>query len=73
LFGGHELVALHVFGDRFERLSGVLGDDLFDPALERDRLAGVDLDVCCLPFEAAPQLVDQDLGVRERPTAGQLN
>jgi hypothetical protein len=50
-----------------------LGDDLFDPALERDRLAGVDLDVCCLPFEAAPQLVDQDLGVRERPTAGQLN
>jgi hypothetical protein len=36
-------------------LAGVLGDDLLDPSFERDHLASVDLDVCCLAFEAAPQ------------------
>jgi len=36
-------------------LAGVLGDDLLDLSFERDHLASVDLDVCCLAFEAAPQ------------------
>ena len=36
-------------------LAGVLGDDLLDLLFERDHLASVDLDVCCLAFEAAPQ------------------
>src|SRR6266498_4458444 len=63
---GHEVVALHVIGDLLERLPAVLGDDLLHAPLERDRLAGVDLDVACLPLEAAPELVDEDLRVRER-------
>jgi hypothetical protein len=29
-------------------LAGVLGDDLLDLLFERDHLASVDLDVCCL-------------------------
>ena len=46
--------------------AGVLGHDLLEPPLEGDRLTGVDLDVRRLPLEAAPDLVDQDLGVRQR-------
>src|SRR5215218_2141292 len=63
---GHEVVALHVPGDLLERLPGVLGDDLLHAPLERDRLAGMDLDVACLPLQAAPELVEDDLRVRER-------
>src|SRR6266480_2063955 len=66
LLGGQEVVALHVGGDPLERLPAVLGDDLLHPPLDRDRLAGMDLDVARLPLEAAPELVDEDLRVRER-------
>ena len=52
--------------DLLEVLSRVLGDDLLEPALEVDRLARLDLDVGRLPLEAAPDLVDQDLRVRQR-------
>src|SRR5581483_8994861 len=49
LFGGHEVVALHVARHLLQLLSGVLGHDLFHLAFEGDRLAGVDLDVGRLP------------------------
>src|SRR3954453_21225664 len=45
LVGRHEVVAIHVAGDLLEVLSGVVGHDLLELALERDRLASVDLDV----------------------------
>jgi len=62
----HEVVALGVAGDLLERLSGLLGQDLFEAALHLDRLAGPDLDVRCLAAEARrPQLMDQDLSVRK--------
>src|SRR5438094_5337015 len=61
--GGHEVVAIHVPGDLLEVLAGVLGHDLLELALERDRLPRVDLDVGGLALEAAPDLVDQDLRV----------
>ncbi len=35
-------------------LAAVFGDDLLGPSFERDHLASVDLDACCLAFEAAP-------------------
>src|SRR5918994_6543953 len=55
---GHEVVAPHVLGHLLERLPGVLGNDLLHARLERDRLAGMDLDVACLPLQAAhPELV----------------
>src|SRR6266498_1922282 len=63
---GHEVVALHVLGDLLERLPAVLGDDLLHQPLDRDRLPGLDLDIARLPLEAAPELMDQDLRVRER-------
>src|SRR5919106_3092314 len=62
----HEVIPLHVLGDFLELLPCVLADDLLEPSLERDRLAGCDLDVGRLTLEAARHLVDQDLGVRQR-------
>src|ERR1051325_10876962 len=58
LLGRHEVVAIHVARDLLEVLARVLGHDLLEAPLERDRLPGVDLDVGCLPLEAAPDLVD---------------
>jgi hypothetical protein len=55
----HE-VALHVFRDTLEWLTGVLGDDLFEARLDVDHLACLNLDVGCLFFEAAGYLADQD-------------
>src|SRR3954451_18970261 len=62
----HEVIALHVLRDFVHRLSRVLTHDLLESALEGDRLPGMDLDIGRLPLEAAPDLVDQDLGVRQR-------
>jgi len=45
--------------------AGVLGDDLLDPSFKRDRLANVDLDVCCLAFEAAPSSADHPVNHRQ--------
>src|ERR671936_512529 len=58
----HEVVALHVPADLVHVLTGVLAHDLLEAALEGDRLAGMDLDVGRLPLEAAPDLVDEDVG-----------
>src|SRR3954463_1968956 len=41
----HEVVAIHVARDLLEVLTGVVGHDLLEAPLERDRLAGMDLDV----------------------------
>src|SRR5438045_2849734 len=57
--GRHEVVAIHVPGDLLEVLARVLGHDLLELALERDRLPCMDLDVGRLALEAAPDLVDQ--------------
>ena len=65
-FRRHEVVALHVLRDPLERLTGVLGDDLFQAPLDVDHLARLDLDVGGLPFEATRNLVDQDLRVWQR-------
>jgi hypothetical protein len=62
----HEVVALHVLRDPFERLPGVLGDDLFQAPLDGNHFARLDLDVGCLSFEAAGDLVEQDLRVWQR-------
>src|ERR1043166_4089109 len=62
----HEVIALHVLADLVDLLPRVLAHDLLETALEGDRLAGMDLDVRRLPLEAAPNLVDEDLGVRQR-------
>src|SRR6059058_382920 len=55
---GHEVVALHVPRNLVHLLPGVLRHDLLERALQGDRLPGVDLDIGCLPLEAAPDLVD---------------
>src|SRR5438552_6293076 len=63
----HEVVALGVVGDPLERLARFLGQHFFQAALHADRLAGANLDVGGLaPEPRRPQLVDQDLPVRER-------
>src|SRR4029078_13204094 len=66
LVGVHVVVAFHVLRDLLIRLIRVLVDDLLQAALEIDRLAGLDLDVGALALEAAGDLVDEDLGVRQR-------
>src|SRR4051812_23676791 len=63
---GHEVIAFHVLRDLVHLLSRVLGHDLLESPLEGDRLPGMDLDIGRLPLEAAPDLVNQDLGVRQR-------
>src|SRR3954453_17950499 len=62
---GEEVVALHVPRDLFVRASGVQRQDLLEPALERNRLARLDLDVGRLPLEPTGHLMDEDLGVRQ--------
>src|SRR4029077_8183222 len=52
LLRAHEVVALHVRVDPFDRLPGVVGEDLLHAPLEGKDLAGPDLDVGGLPFEA---------------------
>ena len=66
LLGGEEAVALHVVAHALLRLPGVPGVDLVDLLAQRQRLAGVDLDVACLALEAARRLVDQDPAVGQR-------
>ena len=64
---GHEVVAVGVGGDALERLAAVVGEDLLDALLQVEHLAGADLDVGGLAAElAGPDLVDQDLRVRQR-------
>src|SRR5512141_3129167 len=66
LVGIHVVVALHVLRNLLVRLIRVLGDDLLQAPLEIDRLARLDLDVGALTLEAAGDLVDEDLRVRQR-------
>src|SRR3954467_7274649 len=66
LLGIHEVIALHVLGDLLHRLPGVVRDDLLQTALEADHLACLDLDIGALPLEAAGDLMNQDLGIRQR-------
>src|SRR3954452_7262780 len=68
LLRGHEVVAVGVTTDLLEILAGVVGEDLLEPALQAERLAGADLDVRRLPAHPArrPDLVDEDLRVRQR-------
>src|SRR3954465_10312823 len=65
-FRRHVVVALHVLRDLVDWLVRVQGDDLLEAPLETDRLPGLDLDIGALPLEAARDLVDQDLGIRQR-------
>ena len=51
--GREEAVALEVERDLLLRLAGVVGVDLLQPLAQRERLAGVDLDVGRLALEAA--------------------
>src|SRR5215210_7783860 len=66
LVRAHEVVALGVLRDLLDALASVLGDDLVEPAAYVDDLLGVDLDVRRRALEAARDLVDQDLRVRQR-------
>ncbi len=66
LLGGHEVVALGVAPDLLVVLAGVLGEDVVQALAHVDDLLGVDLDVRRLALEAGADLVDQDLGVRQR-------
>ncbi len=54
------------FETRSSGWPGVLGDDLFQAPLDADYFAGLDLDVGCLSFEAAGDLVEQGLRVWQR-------
>ena len=63
LLGGEEAVALHVGAHLLGAAAGVVGVDLVDPGAQVQNLAGVDLDVGGLPFEAGRGLVDEDPGV----------
>src|SRR6266566_2668628 len=60
-----EIVPFHVLSHLLGRFSRVLGQNLLQTPLEIDGLAGLDLDIGRLPLEAARDLVDQDLGVRQ--------
>src|SRR4029453_9856004 len=66
LVGVHEVIALHVLADLVDLLSSVLRDDLLEPLLQAEGLAGLDLDIRRLALKAAGDLVDEDLGVRRR-------
>src|SRR5271166_4369761 len=66
LLRAHEVVALGVPANLLEVLVGVLGDDLIQAPSHVDDLLRVDLDVGRLALEARGDLVDQDLGVRQR-------
>jgi hypothetical protein len=50
----HQVVALHVLGDRLEWLPAVLSDQLLDPPRERDRVPRVNLDVARLASRPPP-------------------
>ncbi len=52
--------------DLLDGLAGVLGEDLVQAGAQRERLAGVDLDVGRLALEAAAGLVDEDPAVGQR-------
>src|SRR4029077_12734471 len=65
-FCRHVVVALHVLRDLVDRLVRVKSDDLLQAPLETDRLPRLDLDIGALALEAARDLVDQDLGIRQR-------
>src|SRR5690348_1725410 len=66
LGGTHEAIALHVAGDLFDGLAGVLGVDLVEPPAEVQDLPGMDFDVGGLALGAAGGLVDHDPRVRQR-------
>ncbi len=53
LLGREEAIALHVVAHTLLALSGVSRVDLIDLLAQRERLAGVDLDVRCLTLEPA--------------------
>ena len=60
----HEVVAIEGFFNLFERTARVLHVDFIEAALHLDDVAGVALDVRCLPLETAGRLVHHDAGVR---------
>src|SRR5512139_389423 len=62
-----DVVAVGVLLDRLERLARVESEDLVQPLLHTNEVAGVDLDVRGLPLEAiGERLVDEDSRVRKR-------
>ena len=64
-FGGHEVVAVGVAFDFFQRLAGVFGEQFVQRRLHFQQFARVDFDVGCLAAEAAADqgLVDHDAAV----------
>src|ERR1022692_1059499 len=63
LLSGEEAVALHVFADLLLGETCVFGVDLIEALAHVEDLAGVDLDVGRLTFEACRGLMDEDARV----------
>lgn len=65
LLGGHEVVAVGIVLDRFDRLAGVLGQNAVDLVLGLENMFSANLNVDCLAFGAAHDLVDEDFRIWE--------
>src|SRR4029077_15992735 len=66
LLGRHEIVPVRVAPDLFDRLAGVVGEDLMEPLVEGFQLLDLDEHVGRVATEAARALVDHDPAVRQR-------
>ena len=64
--GGHEKVAVRVFGDFFNGLVAVVGHVFVEGCLDKEDFLGLDLNVGGLSLGSSEGLVDHDAGVGER-------
>jgi len=68
LFRRHEVVAVAILLDLINGPPGVLGDNIVEPLLELEHVFDADFHVARRPFRAAKNLMNHDVGVRQRVT-----
>ncbi|MEY3456864.1 MAG: hypothetical protein RL215_21 [Planctomycetota bacterium] len=64
-FGGHEVIAVGVFFDFGECLSGVFEEDFVHALFDAEDFFGMDFEFCGGAFHAGEWLVDHDAGIGE--------